>query len=39
MPEMIILEIEEKMEDRVSALSHELSKVRTGRANPRMFDK
>ncbi len=38
MPDMILLETEEKMEERVSSLSHELSKVRTGRANPRMFD-
>lgn len=38
MPDMIVLETEEKMEDRVKSLSHELSKVRTGHANPRMFD-
>lgn len=38
MPDMIMLETEEKMEDRVTALTVELSKVRTGRANPRMFD-
>lgn len=38
MPDMIILETEEKMEERVESLSRELSKVRTGRANPRMFD-
>ena len=38
MPDMILMETEEKMEERVSSLSHELSKVRTGRANPKMFD-
>ena len=38
MPEMIIMETEEKMEERVQALSHELAKTRTGRANPKMFD-
>jgi ribosome recycling factor len=38
MPDMIVLETEEKMEERVASLSRELSKVRTGRANPRMFD-
>lgn len=38
MPDMILMEVEEKMEQRVTDLSHELAKVRTGRANPRMFD-
>ncbi|AIO17916.1 Ribosome-recycling factor [Candidatus Izimaplasma bacterium HR1] len=38
MPDMILMETEEKMEERVSNLSHELAKVRTGQANPRMFD-
>lgn len=38
MPDMILLETEEKMEERVNSLSHELAKVRTGRANPKMFD-
>ena len=38
MPDMILMETEEKMEDRVKSLSHELSKIRTGRANPKMFD-
>ena len=38
MPDMILMETEEKMEQRVKDLSHELAKIRTGRANPRMFD-
>jgi ribosome recycling factor len=38
MPEMIILEAQEHMEKTIDALHHELSKVRTGRANPKMFD-
>lgn len=38
MPDMILMDTEEKMEDRVKSLRHELSKVRTGRANPRMFE-
>lgn len=38
MPDMILMETEEKMEDRVKSLRHELAKVRTGRANPRMFE-
>jgi len=38
MPDMILMELEEKMEERVHNLSHELAKIRTGRANPRMFD-
>ncbi len=38
MPDMILMETEEKMEERVSSLSHELAKIRTGRANPKMFD-
>lgn len=38
MPDMVLMEVEEKMEERVSNLSHELAKIRTGRANPRMFD-
>jgi ribosome recycling factor len=37
MPDMILMETEEKMENRVTSLSHELSKLRTGRANPNMF--
>ncbi len=38
MPDMILMEAEEKMEARIESLSHELAKIRTGRANPRMFD-
>ena len=38
MPDMILMETEEKMEERVVNLSHELAKIRTGRANPKMFD-
>jgi len=35
---MILLEVEEKMEQRVKDLRHELAKIRTGRANPNMFN-
>lgn len=38
MPDMILMETEEKMEERVENLSHELAKIRTGRANPKMFE-
>jgi ribosome recycling factor len=38
MPDMILMETEEKMEERITGLSHELAKIRTGRANPKMFD-
>jgi ribosome recycling factor len=38
MPDMILMDTEEKMEERISGLSHELAKIRTGRANPKMFD-
>lgn len=38
MPEMILLELEEKMEERLSSLSKDFSKVRTGRANPKILD-
>ncbi len=38
MPDMILLEVEEKMEQRVKDLRHELAKIRTGRANPNMFN-
>ena len=38
MPEMILLELEEKMENRLDALSKDFSKVRTGRANPKILD-
>ena len=37
-PDMILMDTEEKMEERISGLSHELAKIRTGRANPKMFD-
>jgi ribosome recycling factor len=38
MPDMVLMEVEEKMEQRVKDLSHELAKIRTGRANPKMFE-
>ena len=38
MPEMVMLETEETMDNRIDQLKHDFSKVRTGRANPRMFD-
>ena len=38
MPDMILLETEETMENRIEVLKHDFSKVRTGRANPRMLD-
>ncbi len=38
MPEMILLETEEKMENAISALQREFSKVRTGRANPKLLE-
>ena len=38
MPEMVMLETEEVMEHRIESFKKELAKVRTGRANPRMFD-
>lgn len=38
MPDMILLETEENMEDRLNGLLKELAKVRTGRANPKMLD-
>ena len=37
MPDMILLETEEQMEHRIDALKKDFSKVRTGRANPKMF--
>ena len=39
MPEMILLEAEEKMEHTVESLHREFSTVRSGRANPKMLDK
>ncbi|MCD6482392.1 MAG: ribosome recycling factor [Candidatus Izimaplasma sp.] len=38
MPEMVLLETEEAMDSRIKTLEHDFSKVRTGRANPGMFD-
>ena len=38
MPDMILLETEETMDNRIDMLKHDFAKVRTGRANPRMFD-
>ncbi len=38
MPDMILLEAEEHMEKTIETLGHELAKVRTGQANPKMFD-
>jgi ribosome recycling factor len=37
MPDMILMELEESMESRIETLRHDLAKVRTGRANPKMF--
>jgi len=38
MPDMILMEAEEKMEKSVQAFEHELAQVRTGRANPAILD-
>ncbi len=38
MPEMILLEAEEKMNHTINALHKEFATVRSGRANPRMLD-
>lgn len=38
MPDMILLETEEKMENAIEALNRELSKIRTGRANPKLLE-
>ena len=38
MPDMIILEAEEKMEHTIEGLHKEYAKVRTGRANPKILD-
>ena len=37
MPDMVLLETEEMMENTIESLKKEFSKVRTGRANPKMF--
>jgi ribosome recycling factor len=39
MPEMILLEAEEKMDHTMSSLHHEFSTVRSGRANPKMLER
>lgn len=38
MPDMILLETEEKMENAIVALQREFSKIRTGRANPKLLE-
>lgn len=38
MPDMILLETEEEMTNRINMLKHELAKVRTGRANPALLE-
>ncbi|MBN2605299.1 MAG: ribosome recycling factor [Bacilli bacterium] len=38
MPDMILMNTEEQMESRINALKKEFTKVRTGRANPKMLD-
>lgn len=38
MPDMVILETEEEMMHRIEGLKKECSKVRTGRANPKLLD-
>lgn len=38
MPENILFNAEEHMEKTIEALGRDLSKIRTGRANPRVFD-
>ncbi len=38
MPDMILLEAEEKMEHTIEGLHKEYAKVRTGRANPKILD-
>lgn len=38
MPDMILLEAEEKMDNAIKALQHDFATVRTGRANPAMLD-
>ena len=38
MPDMILLETEEKMEHTIEGLHKEYAKVRTGRANPKILD-
>lgn len=38
MPEMILLDAEERMEHTIDGLQKEFAKVRTGRANPKILD-
>lgn len=38
MPDMVMLEIEEKMEKTIVAFNKELATIRTGRANPNILD-
>lgn len=38
MPDMIMLETEEKMDKSINAFQNELAQVRTGRANPALLD-
>lgn len=38
MPEMILMEAEEKMEHTMESMHHGFSKVRSGRANPKMLE-
>ncbi|MBU1020629.1 MAG: ribosome recycling factor [Firmicutes bacterium] len=38
MPDMILMNTEEQMEARINGLKREFTKVRTGRANPKMLD-
>lgn len=38
MPDMILLETEEKMEHAIEALHKEFGKIRTGRANPKLLE-
>ena len=39
MPEMILLEAEEKMEHTIQSMHREFATVRSGRANPKMFER
>lgn len=38
MPDMILLEVEEKMDKAIGAFEHELNTIRTGRANASLLD-
>lgn len=39
MPEMILMDAEERMEHSLDALHREFTTVRSGRANPKMFER